>query len=306
MSAPTVNGDPVTLTNTFSVLVSGVQTNTNPTAVTLTVTEPSGNTFSYTNGSLTNTTTGVWTKSFTVSTNGVWTYEWTGDAPAADLVDGQFTVWADSYTSIDVLTLIEFKTGLDITQTDITADTKAKGWITAISRLLDERCGPIRQRTITAERHRNPGRQFTVARSPVAAVTALTSYSGGAGTAYTNVGVGVGTGYTLEPRTAGTGTYSGLICSGDGAAFGEWVDVTYTAGRYADTDTVDPRFKQAAVLIAKNLFRSESVSVGSVDGFDVPFPTFPAAFAVPNAVRDLLGDDWNGVKNTAHTPVMFG
>lgn len=276
-----------------------------PTTVTLAVTDPSGNTATYTYAAseITRTSTGVYHRNESVDEDGVWSYQWTATGTVADVSTGTFTVWPADAGTLDVLTVPEAKNIVDIAQTDITQDDKLRGWITATSELLDDACGPIRQRTVTAERHRSPGTCFTVNHWPISSVTAFSNYIGGAATLWANLGTGTGTGYTLEPRTTGTGTYTGAI---ESSGFGEWVEVSYIAGRYNTTTVVDPRFKQAAGLIMKNLFRSETISIEAIGEFQVPSPTFPAAWAIPNSVRDLLGDDWRGERNKTMSGVMFG
>jgi hypothetical protein len=308
--ARTVRGDPVQLTNRFSIEVNGVLTDTNPTTVTLDITEPGGSVFSYTNGSLTNSTNGVWTKAITASTNGVWTYQWVGSGVAPDTQDGQFTVWPDGYDSIDVLTLVEMKQALDISQTDTTKDEKLANWITTVSEILDVNCGPIRTRADTNTIWTG-GNCWVKTIAPIYSVSSITEYTGTTATTLTadTISASPAAGYRLAERPTGTGNYSGTItrtAAGVETAFAERVVVAATYGRHPSTEVVHPKFKQAAALIAKNLFRSDTISIGSVDDFELPAPTFPASYAVPNSVRDLLGDDWNGEKNRTMASVMFG
>ncbi len=74
--------------------------------------------------------------------------------------------------------------------------------------------------------------------------------------------------------------------------------VNYLAGRAASTTTVDPRHKEAAALMLRNLWRSYEISTGNRDQYDVPIQSFPT-FAVPKAVRDLLSEE-------VQDPVGFG
>lgn len=80
-----------TLTNTFSV--SG--TATDPTAVTLVVTSPTGTATTLnwpTPADLTHSGTGVFSADVACSAAGTWQYVWTGTAPAVDVVAGTWTV----------------------------------------------------------------------------------------------------------------------------------------------------------------------------------------------------------------------
>lgn len=90
---PFVVGDPVVLTNTFTI--AGVATD--PTTVALKVVEPDATTTTYTyaGATVTRTATGVYTKTITVDQAGIWQYVWTGTGTAADVEPGYFLVEAD-------------------------------------------------------------------------------------------------------------------------------------------------------------------------------------------------------------------
>lgn len=81
-----------TLTNTFSV----VSTPTDPTTVSLAVTDPTGatTTYTYAGGTITKTTTGVYTKDIACSTAGTWTAVWTGTGTASDVATATWEVFA--------------------------------------------------------------------------------------------------------------------------------------------------------------------------------------------------------------------
>ena len=87
-----VVGDTVTLTNTFAV----AGTATDPTAVTLVVTDPAGTatTYTYALAEITKSATGVYTKNITADSAGRWSYRWTGTGTAADVESGVFDVAA--------------------------------------------------------------------------------------------------------------------------------------------------------------------------------------------------------------------
>ncbi len=208
--------------------------------------------------------------------------------------------------ALDVVTPTEAEQALH--QAVPSNDPVLAGMVTAVSLLLDDQCGPVVQRTYTAERHSGGCSEITARHWPIASVSAFTNYAGTTGTAWTEITPGLsGQGYVLTPRESGTGTYTGTICSADGSAFGNWVTVSYTAGRaVSTTNGVPARFKQAAFFILENLWRSQQISVGSVGDFEVPYATFPASYAIPNQVRDLLGDDWRGERNRTMSGVLFG
>ncbi len=83
-------GEPVVLTNTFTV--AGVATD--PTTISLAVTTPAGvtTTYTYAAATITRTGTGVYTKTITATEAGTWVYVWTGTGAVADIAPGYFTV----------------------------------------------------------------------------------------------------------------------------------------------------------------------------------------------------------------------
>lgn len=79
-----------TLTNTFTV--DG--TETDPTTITLLVTDPDGasTTYTYALAQITKTATGVYTRDVSCPAAGTWTYEWTGTGTASDVNAGTWEV----------------------------------------------------------------------------------------------------------------------------------------------------------------------------------------------------------------------
>lgn len=137
MTTRYVTGDTVTLGNTFTVSGSP----TDPTAVTLAVTDPLGTTTSYTYptpATITRVSAGVYTKNIVADSPGVWRFVWTGTGTAADLQDSSFTVYtpADNrlYGSLE-----EIKGRLSIT--DTTDDLALQSAHSAACRLIDRMCG---------------------------------------------------------------------------------------------------------------------------------------------------------------------
>lgn len=201
----------------------------------------------------------------------------------------------------DVVSLAEAKVALKIKATSTNHDTNLAYAITAVSHLLDEHCGAIVRRIETNTVLTCHPTSVTF-RGPIASVGSLNSYTGDVATSLAESATN---GYRLTPKTSGTGTYTGVITR-IGGTWGDRVVLNATIGRYTTTATVDGRFKTAAFEILRNIWRAEEISVGNVGEFDVPYQTFPSAFAIPNSVRDLLGDDWIGRKDNTMTPVMFG
>jgi hypothetical protein len=135
-----------TLTNTFSV--TGVPTD--PTTVSLAITDPTGTTTTYTYAAsqITRSATGVYTKDITCSTAGQWTYTWTGTGTAADVQSGTWDVFETTlgrlYATVDAL-----KSRLGITTTS--SDFELHGACFAASRAIEQECERTFWRTASSE-----------------------------------------------------------------------------------------------------------------------------------------------------------
>lgn len=301
-----VVGDTVRIARTFTVDGSPVD----PATITLVVTDPSGNvegTYTYAGGSITKLSTGSYYKDLAVDEAGKWSCKWTSTGTGADVAVRTFTVHAASVEALDLLTYGEGAEALKIGSADTENAARVQSAITAVSRRLDDLCGPIVRRTVTAETHWTAGADHINLRlRPVAAVTTVTEYSS-SGTATTLTAETSASkpadGYLAIPRNGLGATLSGRIerrSGGTGACFDQSVAVTYTAGRYTDTATVDPVFKEAAVVCLINWWQ-QVLSQPPVAGVDLDLPGFRfPSYAVPNAARDLLP------ASEVPCPVMFG
>lgn len=193
--------------------------------------------------------------------------------------------------TLDLLSLAEAKLaiGTSIAATDL--DTSVAAYITSVSRTLDANCGPLVQRTITGEVHTGGNRLVRLNYWPVASITTVTEYQGI--TAVTCTAETPGTfptnGYLYD-------TASGYVMrrtSGDDATWAAGrsnVVITYVAGRYTSTSTVDVRVKQAASMLLRHLWAIQYGSGNSMFG-EMDMPT-PIGFAIPNRVREMLADLW--------------
>lgn len=124
------------LTNTFSV--AGVATD--PTTITLIVTDPSGTaiTYTYAAAEITRTGAGVYTKDIACSADGVWQYTWTGTGTASDTTVGTWTVF-DTTIQRRYCSIEELKKRLSID--DANDDFEISLALEAASRNIDEICG---------------------------------------------------------------------------------------------------------------------------------------------------------------------
>lgn len=279
-----VVGDSPTLTNTFSV--AGVPTD--PTTVSLAVTNPAGTTTTYTYAlaQITRDSAGVYSKQITVDSAGDWYYVWTGTGAAADVQDGVFYVRAvlGPTPTTDVLTAQEAQEALPVGPVD---SIKLGMLNTAVSQMLDKLCGPIVVRPVTDELHDGGTksiwlRQAPVSASAITAVTSITEYSAGASQALAEEELAASTAYdfAFDPATAQVSRRS----SWSPAYFGaQRVAVSYEAGRYATTATVADKFKQAAKIIVRHMWSLEQGFAGFQEEVVVL-----SGFAVPKRALDFL------------------
>ena len=294
MATRYITGDPVVLTNTFTV--SG--TATDPTTVTLDVTEPDGTTtsYSYAAAEITKSSTGVYTKTITTDATGTWTYKWTGTGTAADVADGTFQVWAAAdVTLTDIITLGEAYQAIN-NPAATGHDDELRRWISAVSERIDDMCGPVVQRTITSELHNGGCDRIWLKHGPAASITTLTEYDFTTATvltAETNASKPADA-YLLE--TIGALSFVWRRTSGGDGRFPPGrlnVDVTYVAGRYADTASVGPQFKLAIEQILRRLWaRDGGAWARGGDPFDTGSPAFFDAFK--QSVHEFLNDDLRG------------
>jgi len=154
--------------------------------------------------------------------------------------------------TLDVCTLEDVKAALGLQ--DGSFDAELAGYVTAVSRMLDEKCGPIVQRTITAEEIDAKSGLASLKWYPVLSVTTVTEYSGTTATVLTQQtpGTAPASGYRVDKATGMLTRYSG----GTPCWFAPVVVVTYVAGRYATTAAVDERFARAAVLTIVEQWRA--------------------------------------------------
>lgn len=195
----------------------------------------------------------------------------------------------------DVITTAEAKLAVNIPSANTDHDSEIEVTVSAISRMLDELCGPIVIRTLTAEEYSTNGNISIELRSrPVNAITTVVEYESD------------GTSTTLSAEDYDTKPDDAYLL--ERAERPRWlarrsaglpyffprhgtVLVTYDAGRYASTAAVGRVFKQAAQIIFAHLWRVEqgtgNLPFGGVEEAQVT----PAGFAIPNRAARLLADE---------------
>ena len=123
-----------TLTNTFSV--DG--TATDPTTITLIITDPESTTTTYTfaDMEITKTATGIYTKDITCSIAGEWTFEWVGTGAVVDTEVGTWTVF-DTALGRLYATVQALKSRLGLPATDTASDYELHLACFAASRMVE-------------------------------------------------------------------------------------------------------------------------------------------------------------------------
>jgi hypothetical protein len=200
--------------------------------------------------------------------------------------------------AIDILTLAEAKGVLRFNSVDTEEDDVVARYVTAVTRLLDQRVGPTVARSVTSELHSGGRCYIRLRQRPVRSITTLVEYTATTPSTLTAASVTSqpNFGYLADPYAPDATLFSGKVWrrSGNSNTTFAWgqlnVAATYSAGRFASTTSVDERFKHAASLVLENLWRDREQSVGQVGEFDVPILSFPT-FALPKAVADLLSDE---------------
>lgn len=153
--------------------------------------------------------------------------------------------------TLDVLTLEEAKNAVNLSQSRVGNDEDVlEVAVTAVSLLLDDLCGPVVVRTITDELVDAPLGDLYTIKSPLYSVTSLKEYVNGTATTLTaETHLAAGT-YRIVGQV---GDHDRHIERRSSWALTPWsygqVLITYVAGRFTSTETVDARFKKAAAEI---------------------------------------------------------
>jgi hypothetical protein len=141
-----------TLTNVFTVTSGGVTTPTDPTTVTLVVTDPQGTatTYTYAGAQITHTGAGAFAKDISCTLAGEWSYVWTGTGAVSDVNHGSFTVQETNLGHLYVTPQM-LKSRAGISATDSSNDQELYGACYAASRQIENYCERIFWRTLSTE-----------------------------------------------------------------------------------------------------------------------------------------------------------
>lgn len=193
----------------------------------------------------------------------------------------------------DVLTLNEARDALKRGPMDVSDDDTIARLITTATEKLEAEVGPIVEREVVAERHAGGRRHLLLRHWPLRSITTVAEHPAGADLITLDA-----SDWRAEPSEVEDGLLSGLVERIRSGRRARWCDpgdvfVTYQAGRFATTDDVAARFREAALLVVMNLSRSYEPAVGNADEFTLPHQSFPG-FAMPRAAQEMLADIWHG------------
>jgi len=198
--------------------------------------------------------------------------------------------------TLDVCTLEDVKAALGMQ--DGSFDAELADYITAVSRMLDKKCGAIVQRTITAEEltstwasNMAPYPLASFRFVPIVTVTTLTMYEGTTATVLTEQtpGTAPSDGYRLD-RDTGSVRRLRAGAPYPFPAFSTLV-ATYSAGRYATTSAVDERFSSAAKLTIVEEWRANK-GMGTLTFGAAPEVSLSGSTGIPRDAWVLIKDDF--------------
>ncbi len=198
--------------------------------------------------------------------------------------------------TLDVLTLDEAKDGINFDASTDTHDDELGRIVTAVSRRLDDACGPIVARERT-ELHDGGDPFIRPRKTPVSAVTTLKEYVDTTATTLTEEtnASKPADGYLLDDVS----THNVKIIRRSGNSDHRFpsgrrnVELVYDAGRAENTAAVDPVFKQAAALILSHIWKPNAGAWASnIDPFEGHDQIPPGvAWKLPPSALDLLDDE---------------
>lgn len=196
----------------------------------------------------------------------------------------------------DLLSLAEGRTAVNL-GSSTNQDTELAQFISGISGRIDALCGPVVGRTITDEAHDGGKARIWFDFTPVLSVSTVTEYrqtEATSLTAETNASKPTDS-YLLDRK--GLYYYAWRRNTGVDSTYPAGrrnIVTTYTAGRYADTASVDEQFKLAAASVLRRIWhRESSIWAQSPDwsqALDNPGPSVGFFKAVDPMIKELLAD----------------
>ena len=205
--------------------------------------------------------------------------------------------------TLDIITAAQARQALfrqSATEYDATNVDDLGNMITAVSRRVDELCGPVVQRTVT-EHHRlsrpRPYRLFPY-QTPVSSVTSVDEWDGTSGSTTTLTANSFGTapasaGFRLVQLNSPHGDYIVRQSAGSDVRFQQpEVRLVYVAGRYADTASVGELWTNAVQSILRRMWdREQGAWARPVDPYGDPNAGSRFFNAIDHVVKEQLADE---------------
>lgn len=197
----------------------------------------------------------------------------------------------------DILTLTDARSIIRKAPSNTQHVARLEALVSAISQRIDELVGPVVRRDVTGEQLEvcRAGDAVRLRRRPVASVSTVKVWSSGVATTLTAETLMTAGGYLAEKDPDDPTLLSGRLLprSNWGGSYwaGSTMEVTYTAGRFADTAAAaGSRYWHAAATTLKSMWRSEELTVQLDDNdFYEPGAALPG-FLIPNAAREFIAD----------------
>lgn len=183
----------------------------------------------------------------------------------------------------DILTEAEALSAVNISDAGDHAEELGRA-VTAVSLVIDAACGPVVARTVT-EIHAGGMAAITPYQWPVLSITSVTEFDGTTQTVLTNESI-FGTaatagGFLLTPTMNRLERHPGYL-------FASRVQLVYQAGRFADTASVDARWKYAASAVLQRLWKREGSAWAYSPDFFANSEEATASGQFFRAVRPML------------------
>lgn len=167
--------------------------------------------------------------------------------------------------TLDLLSLADAKRAINRDQNNVDDDADLARHVTLVSRLIDAACGPVVQRTITAEMHDGGTNTIRLRHRPVSSISQVREARSGTVYVLSAATFGSSTdGYFAPTWTKDPGLKSGVLHRRRYTRDWCWepgentVEVTYTAGRVANTAAVDEQFADCAAACLRRLWKREA------------------------------------------------
>lgn len=198
----------------------------------------------------------------------------------------------------DLLTLVEARSAVNLPAGAGAHDADLQLFVSGLSRRVDQLCGSVVIRTVTAERHDGGTHRIWLEKSPASSITSVSEWLDTTQTVLAAETDGVKPADAYLLGNTGPLSFIRRRNAGTDARFArgrENVVATYQAGRYADTASVDSLFKLAAGAILRRIWKREQSSWAQAPDFfpdtEDPRPGLQFFKAVDPMITEFLADE---------------